>query len=336
MPIYTSRRRSRYYPSRSYRSYRSFNRGRSRTKRRALGNYRAALSQKDSTDVNLSIPSSCTVFNQQTALSKTVDGNSTVYWIDTGTYALNIWDLLRKSEFYQSYSNMYDQVKINSVKIKLTPKSYTISNSNSYKAFTICTAWDRTGLSNEQITLQHQVINSDNEIGLLGNKDGIYVSVSADDVATYSSAVSKSLNPNTNTSIVRYLYPSSMAEKSAYVNTADLDDWYKGYEDTTGRYYGLKNPNGVAANWVNNNNIYFATAPLETVNSNLRDTNPAYLVESPSFPFKPTLLIASMDATPRNDPSTNLYPRETALLTFNIEADIGVTFRGLRKASIVL
>lgn len=325
---YYRRRRRRLYPRSRYSRRVAY--GSSRSKRRALGNYRAAIQQKDSTDVNLSIPSQCTIFNQDTELivnTTTLDTRT----FNTGTYALNIWDLLRKSEFYQSYSNMYDQVKINSIRVKLTPKSYTISSNNQYKAFTICTAWDRSGLSAEQLQLIQTVGSPDsNIIGNRDNNDGIYVSVSAEDVATYSSAITKSLNPNTNTSIVRSIYPSSLQEKAAYVNTADLDDWYQSYDSNTGRYYGIKSPNIVTGRSIDTGNQILAAYPLETANSNLRDTNPAYLLESPSFPFKPTLLVATMDKSDMEIEKNNIT------MTFNIEADIGVTFRGLRKASIVL
>lgn len=323
------RRYSRFrrpYSSRSYR--RSYYRS-TGSKRRAIGNYRAALQQRDSTDVNLSIPSTCTVFNQD---SEVPTGNvqDSTRRINTGTFALNIWDLLRKSEFYKSYSNMYDQVKINSIRIKLTPKSYTISSDNQYKAFTICTAWDRTGLSAEQLYLVNVFKNNEGIIGTRADSDGIYVTIPAEEVATYSSAINKSLNPNTNTSIVRTLYPSSLAEKAAFVNTSDLDDWYEAFDLLNGRYYGIDNPHTVTgrSGYIDNNPI--AIYPLETVVSNLKDTNPAFLQESPVFPFKPILLISNMD---KNDFADS---RNEASITFNIEADIGVTFRGLRKASIVL
>ncbi|OUM68917.1 hypothetical protein PIROE2DRAFT_3308 [Piromyces sp. E2] len=56
----------------------------SRSKRRAIGNYRAALQQKDTTDVNLSISHFFDVF------TGTILGDNT----KIGAYALNIYDLL--------------------------------------------------------------------------------------------------------------------------------------------------------------------------------------------------------------------------------------------------
>ena len=78
-------------------------------KRRAIGNYRAAIKQQDKTDVNLNI----------TTKFKTFQGETLDF--QNGAYALNIWDLLRRSDFYKSYANMYDQIKINSIRVKLTP-----------------------------------------------------------------------------------------------------------------------------------------------------------------------------------------------------------------------
>ena len=97
----------RYYSSRyprrsSRRTYSSS----SRSKRRAIGNYRAALAQKDATNVNLSI-----THKFQCNTSTLTVGNQSLH---KGVYALNMWDLLRRSDFYQSYANMYDQIKINS------------------------------------------------------------------------------------------------------------------------------------------------------------------------------------------------------------------------------
>ena len=49
--------------------------------------------------------------------------------------------------------------------------------------------------------------------------------------ATLFSAILKSMSPNSNTSILRVLYPSTIAEKGLYINTADLKEWYEGYDE---------------------------------------------------------------------------------------------------------
>ena len=234
MNYYGRRYYSRRYPRRSSRRTYSSS---SRSKRRAIGNYRAALQQTDCTNVNLSITHRFDITNGEVDL-----GNSG--YINTGLYALNIFDLLRKSTFYQSYANMYDQLKINSIRIKLTPLMMsTISpentqGSNLIQTYSIVTAWDRTGLSpedyHEEISdYEHTApfIGTENiTANQYGKKDGIYITMTSERCGTYSSAVTKSMNPSSSASIVRALYPNSLAEKSQYINTADMEEWYTAIE----------------------------------------------------------------------------------------------------------
>lgn len=304
----------------------------SRSKRRAIGNQKAANQQKDAATVNLSIQHKCST----SYIKKDINGDK----FNTGVYALNIWDLLRKSEFYQSYAGMYDQVKIERIKLKLTPTQWTFTSNgaNSVQALTICTAWDRTGLSDEQVKLikNNVAISGDNMgvIGTSGNTDGLYTNLN-EDICTYSSAQTKNLNPGSSCTIVRYLYPSSLIEKSCYVNTADLDSWYSEFDKTGARYYGI---NG--ANMVIGNPASFAEYAQDVILGELRrspeiDSNPCFLLEDTAVAFKPTFLIglvtnktqAEIEAS---DDSTIIPP-----LSFNVEADVVVTFRGLRKARIV-
>lgn len=337
---YGYRRYYRYsrYPYRSRRrAYSTY----SRSQRRAYGNYKAAQQQKDKGDINLSIPTKAEAFSN-TAAFESPDQSFSV-----GTFALNIWDLLRKSEFYQSYANMYDQVKINRIRLKLTPTQFPIytGTGSIYNAYTVVTAWDRTGLSDEQCALRiaDATGGTKQTIGTNANLDGLYVAMSGADVSTYSSAITKNVNPNSNTSIVRTIYPSTVAEKGFYVNTADLDEWYSAFDPVHGRYYGISNPLAVTSDYetvkssVDNENVVVPQIPLILNESNALRKNPAYIMESPNIPFKPTLLVAIT-----NDPITtyNETSQTTEVLweprmRFNVEADISVTFRGLRKAAIV-
>lgn len=318
------RRYSRRYPYRTRR--RAYTSG-SRSKRRVIGNYRAALQQRDATQVNLSIPTNITVSYKDVIL----DGNEATS-IKAGTFALNIWDLLRKSEFYQSYANMYDQVKIDRVKIKLTPLKFYITNASLYSSYTIVSAWDRSGLSDSQLRIVHNVANNfeASVIGSDQNKDGLYVNVSPLDLSTYSSAVTKNVNPNSNTAINRYLWPSSMQEKSMYVNTADIKAWYEGYDEEDGRYYGIPRDHYITASDAENNGNHFMIFPGTANQTAASSKNPCYLEESPLFAWKPTLLVGVM-----NEAGTVGTVEIKNEIQFSVEADIGVTFRGLRKASVV-
>ena len=112
MNYYGSRRR--YYRNRA-RYYRTSSRGTrysSSSSRRAAGNYRAALQQRDQSSVNLSIPTTVQVKTVDINVTDPFrpDGQQNVAILNGGVTAINIWDLLRKSTFYQSYANMYDHL----------------------------------------------------------------------------------------------------------------------------------------------------------------------------------------------------------------------------------
>ena len=99
---------------------------------------------------------------------------------------------------------MFDEFKINNVSVKLTPSSYLVSGGQRYTAITVFTAWDRSGLEDSQTFLNlASATRTSTSIGSAADQDGLYVTL-GNEVTTYSSAQSRSLNPNTNTSITRY------------------------------------------------------------------------------------------------------------------------------------
>lgn len=329
--------RRRYYVRYPRRTYRRTWASTARSKRRAIGNYRAAIKQQDKTDVNLNI----------TTKFKTFQGTTLTF--QNGVYALNIWDLLRKSDFYQSYANMYDQIKINSIRIKLTPimfhthQTTNVTANTFYSSYTVVTAWDRTGLSENQLELNIDG-NSKNsgKIGAAVTEAGLYIKMKGEDVATYSSAITKSMSPNSNTAIIRTLYPSTIAEKGLYINTADLTAWYEGYDAEHVRYYGILDPEFVSGlanvtvpTVTQGQTVNVGTPPYYLQTSQYYNKNPSTLHECPQFPFKPTLLVGLLNEAYTVDNGNNQNIRIEPLAEFNLEADIGVTFRGLRKAPIV-
>lgn len=241
-----------------------------------------------------------------------------------GVYAVNVWDLLRKSEFYQSYSNMFDQVKIDSVKVKITPVQWSFNQSNNNaqvnQALTIVTAWDRTGLSKKQTWVRSDNYSATRpQIGNENNVDGLYLTIGKD-IATYSSAITRNLNPGGSVNFSRYLYPSTMSEKSFYVNTSDLREWYKGYDYKNSRYWGM-----TSTSFIDGSEF-----------DNFTRNNPCVLIEDSNVPFKPTLLLGVLGGIGvTNQTDLNSLDSDVPPVIFNAEFDIGVTFRGLRKASIV-
>jgi len=335
--------------------------------RRARGNARAANQQNDISNVTINlmkkIKTGVTGYFQRPAAKATPNV------VEIGTCALNIFELLRKSDFYSSYANMYDQFRINRIQVKLTPitwqtynqfnlpstvaseslnnpanpvfpdkdvsvyttdtdheelvpqpigakyaapRLYNVVGKEKYvvpQALTIVTAWDRTGLDDTQM----DNIN-------IGNVDYKVISI-GDRITSYSSAKSNQLVAGANFNCVRYLYPSSQQEKSLYFSTTELVEQIA--DPTSDQpWYALKEVAGADSTKITN------------------------LHSDPNCPFKPTFLVGVLkvdelgqgasiadDDTSKTSPEITtgqIYP-----VTFNLEFDIGVTFRGLRKTQVV-
>ena len=279
-----------------------------------------------------------------------------------GTYALNIFELLRKSDFFKSYAPMYDQFRITSIKVKVTPvtwKAYnqfniptletllgstnrdvpngepvypgdqiTADNNNNVtaqhqtkyiypQAMTVVTAWDRTGLDSTQILYNKGSAEDHHD-------DKRYITI-GDNITTYSSAKSSQLIAGNTFNCTRYLYPSSQQEKSLYFSTSCLH-LQQVYDDTDDAYYEILYDDEDTKNW-NSSEI-------------------CNLESNPNCPFKPTFLLGIMSIDkPRiktlqqGEQAVTYETTDTVNqinpVTFNLEFDIGVTFRGLRKSQVV-
>ena len=329
--------RNRGYGRRNY----YYKRGSTRSK--SWGNMKAAKQQADQSTFTINIPSTLEAANYPS--TSPFDTTKTVNY---GVYPLNIFEQLRKSEFYQSYASMYDEFKIDRIKVKLLPTEfiYTASTGENvkYKNVTIYTAWDRTGLSKDQlILLASNLTESTEKIGsyvvnngtVTDDGNGLYCII-GNDITTYSSSESRVINPGTNTSVVRWLNPKTMDEKGQWVSTGLLKKWYDGY--AAGHFYGL--PTGKVdgsklltsygdveiADSVIPTNGTDATIQRAVLNhiSTANKDNPCYLLEDNGFKFKPTLLVG-------------IYPESSAtnVCKFNVETEVVCTFRGLRKANVV-
>lgn len=327
--------------------------------RRARGNARAANQQNDISNVNINL-----MKKVKAGVISFKDNNGEKF--DIGTVALNIFELLKKSDFYQSYSNMYDQFRINRIQVKLTPitwKTYNQFNipdqitstgstfnaaaegqpanlapytsinttgepqypngysdivgyGNKYivpQALTIVTAWDRTGLDDTQ--LKQITVNTGTQADPVNT---VFETITIGDrITSYSSAKSTQLVAGANFNCVRYLYPSSQQEKSLYFSTSELVDQFK---DISSRWYGYEKADGYSSSKITN------------------------IHADPNCPFKPTFLVGvlKVEETGANAPvapATNSVPEDSTgqifPVTFNLEFDIGVTFRGLRKTQVV-
>jgi hypothetical protein len=282
----------------------------------------------------LNIPTQASCFSKVETLSS---GTRASEQHETGTFALNIYDLLRKSEFYQSYASMYDEFKIDNVKVKLIPTKYNVTvgdGESGYQSFTVYTAWDRTGLNSNQLFLSVNNSDTDGFIGSNSNSNsGLYCTVGSD-ITTYSSAESRQISIGQNSTIVRWLKPKTIQEKSQWISTSQLKAWSYKYNEAKGCYQqipissrnatdGTKDLDIISTISQNHGSFAFALSDISPAVSN----NPCFLEEDPTINFKPTLLVG-------------IYPVENnqerpRTVSFNIEAEVSCSFRGLRKSKVV-
>lgn len=203
------------------------------------------------------------------------------------------------------------------------------------QALTIVTAWDRTGLNEAQIDLIEPgetfwpINDSTGEasrVDLLDEEnieERYIVCTIGDDISSYSSASTKQLVGGASFNLTRYLYPSSQQEKSTYYSTSSLIE-QQNKDDVGGSHYIYKLvENGWSKDTLTN------------------------LYESAVVPFKPTFLLGILghnEVDADNFEYTNQAgDRVNDIKTFqmikpvkfNLEFDIGVTFRGLRKVQVV-
>ena len=319
--------KNRYYSRYSKKSYGYY---------RGKGQVKAAKQQADNAKVVLNVPTQISCFNENKNFS--IGGETETNQV--GCYAMNIYDLLRKSEFYQSYANMYDEFKIENIKVKLIPVAFNVvagTNSTKYASLTVYTAWDRTGLSQEQVRLIGNNVGADsNVIGTTdeGNADGLYCIV-GDNITTYSSSESRQVQPGANCSIVRYLSPKTAAEKGSWISTSVIDKWYESYDLNNGRFIGIPTNSGLNDFDVGKLGVVGGFEPkVSTVSwSPMVKSNPCFVIESPEVKFKPTLLVG---VYPSVDNANAEFQGDSNKILFNVETEILCTFRGLRKASIVV
>ena len=390
---YRFRRRSGWRSSYG-RARSSYNRGRSSLIRRAKGNARAANNQADSTDVIINLMTSTITMTKPVCYKEVKNDTEHSFILDStvnlGTSAINIFDILCKSDFFNCYAPMYDQFRITSIKVKITPVSWSTydqqinatnheeivvsANNNNDpvhdayyvntksldygsdyqypQALTIVTAWDRTGLSKSQFNnltnlLQQYNSAADNNTAEAAVKtlldefrnninSGIntedqallksfYYTGIGDRITSYSSAQTKQLISGQAFNCTRYLYPQNQQEKSLYYSTNDLKPIFE--KETNSIYYIPTSDSGLS-------NPISAYTQLCEFN------------ESPSTPFKPTLLIGVLgdkdfdikEVKQFSQDDLRYYPvykNRIRPIKLNCEFDIGVTFRGLRKTQVV-
>lgn len=182
-----------YYPTRRYTGRRSFNpyhstaykNTRTRTSRRKANRESwAARQQKDAATVTIS----------RIATVPVVISNG----YQSAAVAINHWDSLRLSTYFNNYAPMYDQMKIDKIRMKVTGnQAGTAQTSNLSPAVVL--AFDRNGLSPSQ-------------------------EVSTATISTYSSAQLKQWSTGNAFVMYQTFYPSTIMEKGQYIPTDSLLD----------------------------------------------------------------------------------------------------------------
>lgn len=181
-----SRRSSSFSYRRYGRRYSSYG---GSAKRGAWGQRRSARTNRDSSRQILKWTS-----NQTISINANAKEGSTFF---------NAWQALKNSGFYNLFAQMYDQIKLNAVHVKITLLAGSGSIYSATNNPVFVSAWDRNGIS----------ITSSGSSALTFNT-----------VSSYGSAITKPLTVGANFGVSRSIYASTMNEKSQYVSTAWLPE----------------------------------------------------------------------------------------------------------------
>lgn len=116
-----------------------------------------------------------------------------------GTTALGVYQNLIASNYFKTLANMYDQVRLDGCRVKITPTQNVLATGSSQSVFV--SAWDRNGITNPQNVPSYS------------------------EVASYSSAMQKAVNMAASTwNAVRGIYATSIAEKGFFIPTSSVYD----------------------------------------------------------------------------------------------------------------
>ena len=113
--------------------------------------------------------------------------------MNSGVFYYNVWKALSESPFYDKYATIFDQVKINCVKVQI--QAYTSGGHGSY---VLSAAFDRNGLS----------------VPVAG--------ITEEKISSYSSARNIMVSHGTKNVLYINNYPVTRLEKEQYVPTANV------------------------------------------------------------------------------------------------------------------
>lgn len=117
--------------------------------------------------------------------------------------AMRMFELLAQNPQYNAFSGMFDQVKINAIRVRLVP-TYQVASDATIRP-TLVYAWDRNGLS--------------------GTDTPIF-----DRICQYGSAQVRTVGLAQSNTISTAIYASDLAERTTYVSTLSIGNIGAGIE----------------------------------------------------------------------------------------------------------
>lgn len=202
---------SRGYSYRRYRNARSngtYSSRRSSIRSRSTGNTRAARAQRDSATVVINRIAPFNVYIYGDYYKGSLGGTT------FGAIAISHWDELRKSQFFPNYSSMYDQMRLDKTRIKITGSSAATFVDTPYSSPSVILAFDRNGLNSTQfVKLPNAQVSSSNPPVAFPDPNL---------VSTYSSAQTRQWSSGNSFSMYQTVYPTTIQEKGQYIATGAL------------------------------------------------------------------------------------------------------------------
>lgn len=288
--------------------------------KRANGNYRAARAQADNGQFIVKGTQMINAFYDP-SYNATMDLQVPM----VGSTFVNFYEVLRQNKNFQLQKQLWDEFRINKIKVNLTVANAVldINNYNKIKTINVVTAWDRTGLSCRQITPLKNVNFDAADAGHATNDDiinvgtekrtaqvkGFFTKLGAI-VEEYGSAYKTPLNSFQSFKRKCNLSVKDAAEKATWFSTELIDNPGLVYNATNGLYS-------------------CDTKMQKTLDEIEADPNPTSPIENPNIKWKPTLLISVYNSG-IDDNGQIIKAMETANVIFNLTYSMDITFRGQR------
>lgn len=231
----------------------------------------------------------------------------------TGTAAINVYDVLMKSENFLNMMKMYDSVKVNGVNVRLNVTDYTVQASEqaAIKTVNVVTAWDKSGLSVQECEFYEASGTDIIETPDYDTKKAVYFrNLLGSKVTGYGSIKKGLLNQYQRFSRYEKCWPTTNNEKSLYIPTRLFNDFVTGQDIATTKYQ-------ISGDYTD-----------QVVNDILANPNPCIPFENVAVPWKPTLLVGVFKTNINNNNVDQYGDCDTVV--FNAEFTIPCTFKGLK------